>query len=101
MSVQTERHPKWGESVRIRFYSCWLDDPRHLRRYGVDPEEFIRKTREAGDTEGRARGLVFIGEVRKGTEIERQYVNRREISWFQRLWFRFFAHNEKPLTHGR
>ena len=64
----------WHVSVGINFQAHNLDNRRHWQRQGMNPDEHIAKLRQCGDDEGTRRGLMFIGEIRKGQEIQRQYV---------------------------
>ena len=64
----------WHVSVGINFQADYLDNRRHWQRQGMDPDELIAKIRRSHDEEGRRRGLMFIGEIRKGQDIQRQYV---------------------------
>jgi len=78
---------KWHVPVGVNYPAHWLDDPERLRKGGIDPEKNLRLTRAAHDEIGRGRGLMFIGEVRLGDEIQRQYV---VPTFWRRLRFLLF-----------
>lgn len=65
---------KWHVTVGMNFPAHWLDDPETLRRGGIDPAKNLRLTRAAHDELAAGRGLIFIGEVRLGDQIQRQYI---------------------------
>jgi len=97
-----EQHFKWGVSFGQNFGAAHLDDRRHWSRQGIDPDKHIAAMRATGDREAERRGLVFIGEVRLGDEIQRQYFAPGQLSRWQRIRLRFFGgHNEKPLSQQR
>ena len=64
----------WHVSLGVNFNARDLDNRRHWERQGIDPDEHVAKLRRCADEEGQKRGLMFIGEERKGQEIQRQYV---------------------------
>ncbi len=78
------RHPKWHMAYSQEYESCWLDDPDHMRRGGIDPVKNLREVRACGDREAKKRGLVFSHEHRHGADkLRREYIIGSRL---QRVW---------------
>jgi len=77
------------------FPAAWLDDPDGRRMYGLDAAKELRAVRECGDRMARTRGLMFIGEVRLGDEIQRQYIV--PTFWLRLRHFFLRPKLERPL----
>jgi len=95
--MNTPRHPHLGEDVDITFDSWVLDEPWRfaLQDPPIDPVVALASARLTGDKERERRGLMFIGEVRKGDLIFQQY--RRPTFW-RRLRFAILRPRlEKPM----
>jgi hypothetical protein len=67
------RHPNWGQAADVHYPAWVLDEPELARNARLDPVVALASARLTGDKEGVRRGLMFVGEVREGNDIVRQY----------------------------
>ena len=72
--VTEEEVLKWHVSFGQNYADVHLDKRWHWERQGIDPDQHIADIRACGDRQAKKRGLMFIGEKRIGSEIQRQYV---------------------------
>ena len=95
--MSTPRSPHWLEDVDITFDSWVLDEPWRLTLNGLDPDVALASARLTGDKERERRGLMFVGEVRKGDLIYQQY--RRPTFWLRLRYAVLRPRREKPLRN--
>ena len=62
-----DQNLKWHVSFGMNYDAVHLDDRVHWTRQAIDPDEHVAKFRTAGDKQGAARGLMFIGPP--GTDV--------------------------------
>ena len=95
--MTAQRHPHWGEDVDITFDSWVLDEPWRftLQDPPIDPVVALASARLTGDKEAARRGLMFVGEVRRGDLIYQQF--RRPTFWRRVRYAILRPRREKPM----
>ena len=95
--MTAQRHPHWGEDVDITFDSWVLDKPWRftLQDPPIDPVVALASARLTGGKEAERRGLMFVGEVRKGDLIYQQF--RHPTLWRRVRYAVLRPRREKPM----